>query len=134
MAADHQTATSVFGGRLRRARKDRGLTLNETAILLRARLPKPLWVTLDPIRRMEIGTTTEEKADPVLVRALADIYGKPLAELSPLIAEELELVERLLRGEISSDDVELATSRCTRPFQPSLWDSPIDPADLAHAA
>lgn len=81
---------------MRTARQDAELSLAETTYAIRSRLPEPLWISLDPIRRMEVGTTTEEKADPLLVCALAAVYGVQVSDLSPKVAEYLGIVDELL--------------------------------------
>lgn len=81
---------------MRLTREAAGLSLSEATFQLRSVLPKALWCSLETVRRMENGRTTEDKADPVLVTALADIYGCKVRDLSPLVADELKGLRGLL--------------------------------------
>ncbi len=90
------TPPTEFASRMRSQREAAGFSLSEATFELRSVLPKALWCSLETIRRMENGRTTEAKADPVLVTALADVYGCKVRDLSPSIAEGLEGLRDLL--------------------------------------
>ena len=85
-----------FAERMRAAREGAGLSLNEAAVQIRPWLPKAQWFGLDTIRRMEVGVTPEDKADPVNVAALARVYGTTTPHLSPVAAEGLLKLRQLV--------------------------------------
>ena len=58
-------------------------------------VPEPYQGSLQTINRLEIGFTPEEKANPVIVAALATTYGVPLSQLSEVAAKNMEMVRRL---------------------------------------
>lgn len=91
-----QRAAGDFGSRIRQRREDAHLTLIELMIEVRQRLPRSRWVTNETLRSYENGTKTEDKADPVVVAALADVFGCSIADLSPTIAESSVMIRDLL--------------------------------------
>jgi len=64
----------------------------EIAFRLREELPRALWVSTDTIRRIE----TKSDPDPVLVAALARVYGKAPDDWPPELREGIEKVARVL--------------------------------------
>lgn len=94
---------ATLGGNLRAAREACGVSLLEATIRLRDQLPEALWVSLETVRRLELGVTPESKADPMLLAALAAVYGRPLSEISAVKAAELEGLSDLIRRAARSD-------------------------------
>ena len=119
MTQHHTAAPSSFGERMKEAREQAGLSTMNAAYAIRSRLPEPLWISNEPIRRMENGKMAEEKADPILVCALAAVYGVEVRTLSPLIADALGLVDQLLHA-TGRDDVDEQGIRST------IWEAIID--------
>ena len=85
-----------FAERMREARKASGLSLVEAAYRVRVWLPEAEWVGYDVIRRLEAGTTPEEKVDPVLLAALARAYGTDVADLSEVGEKAVSMVRELV--------------------------------------
>lgn len=82
----------TIGAWLREARDASGLALMEIAFRLRDELPRALWVSTDTIRRIE----TKVDPDPVLVAALARVYGVAPDDWPADLRTELEKVARVL--------------------------------------
>lgn len=82
----------TVGEWLREARADSGLALMEIAFRLRDELPRALWVSTDTIRRIE----TKSDPDPVLVAALARVYGIAPDDWPTELRDEIEKVARVL--------------------------------------
>lgn len=74
-----------FNDRMRTAREAKGLSYENAAYELRAHLDPAQWVSSSTVRRVERGP--EEKADPVVLWALAHVYDVPLSELSERAAK-----------------------------------------------
>lgn len=89
------TETPTFGERLRQQRETAGYSLADVTYELRSRLPKAMWCSLETIRRMENGRS-ETKANPVVVMALADLYGCKVGDLSTVVGDETERLRDLL--------------------------------------
>lgn len=89
-------AREVFSQRMRRARTDAGLSLASATYLLRDALPERITVSIETVRRLETGFTPEEAASPIIVAALAQIYGKPVEELSASAAHDVERILSVL--------------------------------------
>lgn len=85
-----------FGSRIRHQREDAHLSLIDLMIEVRARLPRSKWVTHETLRGYENGTRPEDRADPVVVAALADVFGCRVEDLSPLVAEAADVIRELL--------------------------------------
>ena len=92
-----------FAARMRTARETAGLSLTEAAYRIRPWLPEADWFGLDTIRRMEVGVTPEEKADPVSVAALARVYGTTTADLSPVAAAGLVKLRDLVLDPVPTE-------------------------------
>lgn len=71
------------------------LSYEEVAFRIRRYLIEPQWVSSTTVRRTELGP--EEKADPVLLWAMAQVYGVATADLSPVAAEFISTL-RVLCG------------------------------------
>lgn len=93
------TKSVGLGERLRRERERNGLSLLDAMTEVRRLLPRPLWVTHETLRRYEKGLVPEEKADPVLLEALAIAYGVRLEELSPAADAAFERLIDLRGGD-----------------------------------
>lgn len=70
------------------------MSLEDATFSLRQVLPKPYWVSLNTIRRMEMRS----EPDPVVVAALAKVYGVEACDLPEEISQQLESVRVLLLG------------------------------------
>lgn len=105
--------TQTLGEYLRELRNEREWSIARLKIELTRRLPEPLWVSDETLRRYEIDWYPIEKADPVLLTALADIYGVELGviDLTRTATEGARQVGALL-------------ARC------APWESNPEPADF----
>lgn len=83
------------GKRLERAREQAGLRLDDASVRLRDLVGPVLGVSRETIRRYEADLVPEEKWDPVVILALADIYGVPIAQLSPVALDALARLNEL---------------------------------------
>lgn len=114
---------TLFSQRMRKAREAAGLTLADATFVLRARLPNHVRPSLETIRRLETGFTSEEKADPVIVAALAKAYGRPISELSPIAAEAVEQLRSVLYevgGDLPSAQSGWTAATSSEPTTPRL--------------
>lgn len=75
-----------YTDRMREARGTRGY--EDVAASMRAYLAPAQWVTGSTVRRTELGA--EEKADPVRLWAMSQVYEVPLEQLSPIAARWFE--------------------------------------------
>lgn len=82
--------------RLRSRRNACQMRLDDAAYLVRQRLPQPMGLSRETLARLERGQVPEDRADPVVIAALADVYCCPVAELSPVAAVHLDSLRRLL--------------------------------------
>ena len=76
---------------LAEARKAAGLSYAETAYRLRDELPPSLWVSIETVRRLE----KKSDPDPILVAALARVYGRG-DNLPDPVVKELEQIRRVI--------------------------------------
>lgn len=102
--------------RMTEAREATGLSLNEVAYRIRAHLPSPDWVGPDVIGRIENGSKPETSVRPLLMAALAKVYGRTVEELSPTAGDGLDVVVNLLS--VRSDVPESASARNSRMLPP----------------
>ena len=86
--------TDDIGAQLRTARERVGLSLYEVGYRLRQALPASYHITQSTLARLETGGSARQ--DPVLLAALADVYGVSLAELAPGLFDELVMVGELV--------------------------------------
>lgn len=76
-----------FAARLRAARDNRGMRLDDAAYLARQILPPTMPISRETIRRYETGRVPEKEANPLYVAALAVVYGVRTADLSEQASE-----------------------------------------------
>lgn len=89
------TKSSVMGGRIKELRERSGLSLRHLTIEVCKRLPRPLWVSYGTIANYENGSITEDKADPLVLDAMAGAFHVPVGELSAFVEGDLILVDQL---------------------------------------
>lgn len=82
----------TVGEWLHEARLAAGLSYAETTYRLRSVLPPSMWVSLETIRRLE----KRADPDPILVAALARIYGKEPDDWPVELRDELDGVRKVL--------------------------------------
>ena len=92
--------TKTFGARMEAARAKRGLAADEAAVDARRFLHGLRNVSRMTIYRLESGAITEDRADPFVVAALANVYGESTAKLSKIAAERLQRYRDLLERRI----------------------------------
>lgn len=92
MAPEGEASVVNTGEWLRAARQRAGLSLEESAFRLRLILPEPYWVSYSTIQRLE----RRADPDPVLVAALATVFGVALEDLPAEVAGQVARVRALL--------------------------------------
>lgn len=118
---------STFGGRLRIAREEAGITLARAMIWLDTEMPPPYRVSQSTLQRLEAGDIVEEDADPILVGALAGYYGVPVRHLSRTMEARIEHVtgyarQGVLVGASGVEEEALANPKSTLSAVSSLPD------------
>jgi hypothetical protein len=78
----------------------RPLSYNDLRDEVLIRLGKALTPTAETLRRMHTGSATN--LDPVVVAAIADVYGMTLEELAPDMLAHARSIDALLRKVIKS--------------------------------
>lgn len=94
--AGAHTTRGTYGTRIRRRREKAGLSLINVMVEMRSRLPRSQWPSQEKLRRYESGAVPETRADPLLIVALADIFGCKVADLSPVASEAVQSMRDLL--------------------------------------
>lgn len=92
MATRSSGSTTAFGKRLLAAREAAGLRLDNAAVFAQMELQSSFGPSRETIRRYEIGEVDEDRADMVIVAALARVYKTPMDKLSPLLAARMNHV------------------------------------------
>jgi transcriptional regulator with XRE-family HTH domain len=87
---------TTYGHRLRAARQNRKLSLEDVSRLLVTELPFALTVTAETLRTYET-VVPEEKANAVLVAALCNLYNVNIEDISFKLADDLKKVESLIK-------------------------------------
>lgn len=87
---------SDWAQRLRSRRNEREMRLDDAAYLVRQRLPRATGLSRETLARLERGQVPEDRADPVVIAALADVYECPVGELSPVAVVHLDSLRQLL--------------------------------------
>lgn len=117
LAREKADATSRMADVLVRAREQSGLRLDDAASRARDTLGNGSGPSRETIRRLETGATTEDRADPLIVGALAQVYGVPVETLSPRLAEQLRKLRLFAvlsapEGELEDLMKEIEARRC----------------------
>lgn len=76
-----------FATRLRAARDNKDMRLDDAAYLARQILPPTMPISRETIRRYETGRVAEHEANPLYIAALAVVYGVRTADLSERASE-----------------------------------------------
>lgn len=84
--------TTAFGKRLLAAREAAGYRLDDAAVFARVELQSTYGPSRETIRRYEVGEIDEDRADMVIVAALARIYKVPMESLSAVLAAQMQHV------------------------------------------
>lgn len=115
------TTAGPFGDRMYEARTAAGLPLDEAAVHVRTLLSSTFGPSRETLRRYEDGTTTEDRADPLLVAAAAHLYGVDVDWLSPSVAHQLENVRVLLASPSTSSSSKQRTRRSPKAVANTKW-------------
>lgn len=103
-----RTKTRAFHERLKKAREDKGFSLEDVGYELRKIAPRQWWSSRATIHRLESGIVKEENVDPVLLWLLAKVYDVALEELSPTSAAAMGWLllggTEVMPGYVLSDD------------------------------
>lgn len=95
-----------FARRMREARERSGLRLDEASVDARRVLGAEWGPSRETIRRYENGMISEERADPLVVVALAEIYGVSVGQLSWVIANQVDTISRMMRKHLRREGFE----------------------------
>jgi transcriptional regulator with XRE-family HTH domain len=95
------TIEQAFGERLRQAREASHHRLDDVAVMVREALG--YGPSRETIRRWEKGLESEGRVDPVVLAAMAEIYGVTLESLSPAAERNATTILRLLRRHVDHD-------------------------------
>lgn len=125
-------APTPFARRLIAARHKAGIPLDVASVRVRDMIGSSFGPSRETIRRYEDGTTTEERADAVVIAALAALYNVPLRQLSPRCYDSMENV-RLLAEKVTGGRA--GVTKPTRRDRPGTargkpntrWSSPQTP-------
>ena len=93
-------ARKGFAKRLTQAREATGLTLAEAAVYATQATNGGRRISHSTIQRMEVGMIPEDKADPIIVAALARVYGRDIETLSADAASRLVGLRELLVSQL----------------------------------
>lgn len=107
-----------FAKRLREARQNAGMPLDVASVYVRELLGSDWGLSRETLRRYEDGTTTEDRADPLVVAALADLYGVPLEWLSASVADRMEHIHSLTTRVLGLTNLPWLRSRRGKPNTP----------------
>lgn len=88
------TRLTEWNERMHAQRIEAGLTLNEAIFRAWNLLPEPYRKAPKMLERYETNWA-EDKADPIFIAALADVYGCGVSDLSAIAAERVALVASL---------------------------------------
>lgn len=91
------TPPTEFAKRMRDARMAAGLRLDEASVDARRVLGTDWGPSRETIRRYESGLISEDRADPLVVTALAEIYGVSVGQLSWKVAQQTDFILNLVR-------------------------------------
>lgn len=81
---------------LAQARDQAGMSYEQAAYQLRDELPRPMWVSLGTIRRMEMKA--DEEQNPLVVLALARVYGVSESDLPPTVKAQIGQIRALVEA------------------------------------
>jgi transcriptional regulator with XRE-family HTH domain len=93
MAADN---ADTFGGRVRQARKDAGLSVEKLRDRVMTQVPARYVPGVKTFYRLETGEVDEASVDGILVVAIASVLGVRTSALSRAVADEQERLGDLL--------------------------------------
>jgi hypothetical protein len=100
---------------------------DEAGALSYKKVERALWDRLgayaptdETLRRYHRGRVEPEAADPLVVLVLAEVYDKPVRELSPTVADRLEGVRDLVATFLWISDSLISTRPQARLFDPDL--------------
>ena len=112
----------TFNQRIKQAREDADLALDDVLVAVRTQLPAVLHVGRSTIGRLE-KETPETKADPFLVQFLCTLYGVALDDISPVAKRALEDYAKVIDLRTEARDPENQTP--DQRFGASGWTSGI---------
>lgn len=110
--------TTPFGKRLLAAREAAGYRLDDAAVFARVELQSTYGPSRETIRRYEVGEIDEDRADMVIVAALARIYNVPMESLSAVLAAQMRNVVSWATPANTSKRKPAAASPTTRNRKP----------------
>lgn len=114
-----------FNARIKQARIQAGMSLDDVFYEVRSQLPAVMHVSRATLGRLE-KDVPETKADPFLVQFLCTLYGIPVADVSPSTAEALSHYATIIDVR-DGDTSDLGNS-------PSTWNERVGSSGLALAA
>jgi len=88
---------------MQEARQRAGMRLDEASVEARRVLGSEMGPSRETIRRYEAGLISEDRADPLIVTALAEIYGVSVGQLSWVIARQSQAISKLISRHLRRD-------------------------------
>ena len=95
-----------FARRMLEARTRSGLRLDEASVMARDILGASYGPSRETIRRYETGMISEERADPLVVIALAEIYGVSVGQISWIVAQQSKAISRVFSRHLRRDGLD----------------------------
>lgn len=109
MATPHSPPLPPFARRMLEARNRAGMRLDEASVEARRVLGAEWGPSRETIRRYETGKITEDRADAMIVTALAEVYGVSVGELSRAIADRALYVSKMLNRQMRRSKAEIGS-------------------------
>lgn len=100
------TPPTEFARRMQEARNKCGLRLDEASVEARRILGASYGPSRETIRRYEAGLISEDNADPLIVTALAEIYGVSVGQLSWHIAQQTRAISKMMTRHLRRDGLD----------------------------
>lgn len=100
------TPPTEFARRMQEARQRSGMRLDEASVEARRILGASYGPSRETIRRYEAGLITEDNADPLIVTALAEIYGVSVGQLSYSIAQQSKAINKMFSRHLRREGLE----------------------------
>lgn len=104
--AQRAAPPTEFARRMQEARQRSGMRLDEASVEARRVLGAEYGPSRETIRRYEAGMIAEDRADPLTVVALAEIYGVSIGQLSFVIARQAKAINRMMGRHLRRDGLD----------------------------
>ncbi len=99
------TPPTEFARRMQEARQRAGMRLDEASVEARRVIGGEYGPSRETIRRYEAGLISEDRADPLIVIALAEVYGVSVGQLSWVIARQSQTISKVLSRHLRREGI-----------------------------